>query len=185
MKNDTLILGSRLVLGGYVAVHGAQKLFGAFDGPGLEQAGQGFEHLGLTPGKPMAALAGGSELVGGALIAAGAAHPLGPIAVGGAMTVASLVHAPQGPMGQKGGYEQAATNLAFAGLLAAVGTGRYSLGRHLPKRLATLAFVGAAGLTAASVAKVVRKRRATADIADAEVQAAEPAVAPEAVTAGA
>jgi putative oxidoreductase len=184
--NDTLILGSRLVLGGYLAVHGAQKLFGAFEGPGLEQAGQGFEHLGLTPGKPMAALAGGSELVGGALLAAGAAHPLGPIAIGGSMTVAALVHAPQGPMGQKGGYEQAATNLALAGLLAAVGTGKYAVGLHLPKSLARISLVGAAGLTALSVAKILRKRREPAPVETpvAEIDVVE-IVDADAVAAGA
>ena len=34
---DVILLGSRLVLGAYLAVHGAQKLFGAFGGPGLGQ----------------------------------------------------------------------------------------------------------------------------------------------------
>ena len=31
---DTALLGLRGVVGGYVAAHGAQKLFGSFDGPG-------------------------------------------------------------------------------------------------------------------------------------------------------
>lgn len=35
MRNVAL-LGTRLVLGGYLAVHGAQKLFGAFGGHGLD-----------------------------------------------------------------------------------------------------------------------------------------------------
>jgi putative oxidoreductase len=30
------LLTTRSVLGGYLAVHGAQKLFGSFGGPGLE-----------------------------------------------------------------------------------------------------------------------------------------------------
>ena len=38
MRNVAL-LGTRLVVGSYLAVHGAQKLFGAFGGPGLEKAG--------------------------------------------------------------------------------------------------------------------------------------------------
>ncbi len=33
---DVTLLGAGLVLGGYLAVHGAQKLFGAFGGPGLD-----------------------------------------------------------------------------------------------------------------------------------------------------
>jgi putative oxidoreductase len=159
---DVAILATRLVLGGYLAAHGAQKLFGAFGGAGLDRTGAGFERLGLTPGTPMAALAGGAELAGGALVAAGAAHPLGPIAIGGAMTVATFVHAPNGPWSQKGGYELPATNLAFAVLLAAVGTGRYAVRGRLPARLTALAVTGAAALTGVSVAKVVGKRRRAA-----------------------
>jgi hypothetical protein len=63
----------------YCTVHGAQKLFAAFGGPGLDQAGAGFDRIGLTPGKPMAALAGATELGGGLLTAA--ADPAGPLAI--------------------------------------------------------------------------------------------------------
>ena len=157
--NHVLALAARGVLGGYLGVHGAQKLFGVFDGPGLTKAGAGFEHLGLTPGKPMAALAGGSELVGGALIATGALHPLGPIAAAGTMIVATVVHAPQGPLSQKGGYELAATNLGFAVLLAALGPGRHAVGGHLPAKATAVVAVVAAGLTGMSVVKVLGKRR--------------------------
>ena len=47
-------LAGRLVLGGYLAVHGAQKLFGAFGGKGLDAAAEGFAKMGLHPAKPMA-----------------------------------------------------------------------------------------------------------------------------------
>jgi putative oxidoreductase len=89
---DAVLLGTRLVLGGYLAVHGAQKLFGAFGGPGLDAAGAGFESIGLTPGKQMAALAGVTELAGGVLTGSGAADPLGPLAIIGAMSVAAATH---------------------------------------------------------------------------------------------
>ena len=46
MRNYAL-LATRLVLGSYLAVHGAQKLFGSFGGPGLEKAGAGFDRIGL------------------------------------------------------------------------------------------------------------------------------------------
>ena len=55
---DSRLLGLRLTLGGYLATHGAQKLFGSFDGPGLDKTGAGFEQLGLKPGKAFAALGG-------------------------------------------------------------------------------------------------------------------------------
>ena len=44
------LLTSRAVLGSYLAAHGAQKLFGSFDGPGIDAAAAGFHHIGLRPG---------------------------------------------------------------------------------------------------------------------------------------
>src|ERR1700683_1546054 len=126
---DSALLGLRLTLGGCLAAHGAQKLFGSFGGPGLDKAGAGFEHIGLKPGKAFAALAGGSELAGGILTAARAAHPVGPGALAGAMAVASLAHADNGPLLQKGGFELPATNLAAALALLGAGPGGYSLDR--------------------------------------------------------
>ena len=54
------LLVARIVFGGYLFVHGAQKLFGWFEGPGLEKTGAGFEARGMRPGKVMAAVAGAS-----------------------------------------------------------------------------------------------------------------------------
>jgi putative oxidoreductase len=166
---DTGLLGLRLTLGGYLAAHGAQKLFGAFEGPGLEQTATHFHHMGMKPGRAMAALAGGSELAGGLLTAAGLANPVGPVAIAGAMTVATTVHGDKGPMGGKGGYELALSNLAAGLALAATGPGRYSLdalfGRRLPKPLVKLTVAGAAALTAYNVAAVIRTRRQKASTA--------------------
>src|ERR1700684_2538191 len=104
MRNVTL-LSARLVLGGYLSVHGAQKLFGVLGGHGLDTTGQAFERIGLTPGKPMAALAGATELAGGLLTAAGVADPAGPLAIIGAMTVASATHRANGPLAANRGFE--------------------------------------------------------------------------------
>ena len=46
----------------------------------------------------VAALAGATELGGGLLTAAGAADPAGPLAIMGAMTVASVTHRASGPL---------------------------------------------------------------------------------------
>lgn len=67
MRNAGL-LGLRLTLGGHLATHGAQKLFGAFDGPGLKPVAGHFDSA-CSPGAAMAALAAGSELFGGILSA--------------------------------------------------------------------------------------------------------------------
>jgi hypothetical protein len=100
--------------GGYLAVHGAQKLFGAFGGPGLEKAAAGFERIGLAPGRQMAALARAAELGGGLLTVAGAADPAGPLAIIGTMAVASATHRTNGPLARDGGFELPLTNLAAA-----------------------------------------------------------------------
>jgi putative oxidoreductase len=156
---DVTLLGTRLVLGGYLTVHGAQKLFGAFGGSGLDKTGAGFERIGLTPGKPMAALAGATELSGGLLTALGAADPAGPLAIMGAMTVASATHRAKGPLAARGGFELPLTNLAAAATLAATGPGRLSLGPRLPRRLTAAAALGGGVLAAVSLAKLLTANR--------------------------
>jgi len=42
----------RVVLGGLMTGHGAQKLFGSFGGPGMEGTTGFMEMLGLQPGRP-------------------------------------------------------------------------------------------------------------------------------------
>jgi len=180
--HDAGILALRLTLGGYLAVHGAQKLFGHFDGPGLDQAGAGFEQMGLRPGKPFAALAGTSELAGGLLTATGLGYPVGPVTIAAAMAVAVSVHKENGAMGLKGGYELPLTDLVAALALAATGPGRYSLDRVLPGRLprdlVRLTVMGAAALSAFSVSKVLENTRAAPPPAASSGEEPEPAQDP-------
>jgi putative oxidoreductase len=152
---DVALLGARLVLGGYLAVHGAQKLFGAFGGGGLEKTGAGFERLGLTPGKPMAALAGATEFGGGLLTATGVADPAGPLAIMGVMSVAATTHRANGPLNANRGFELPLTNMAAAAALAAAGPGRLRLGPGLPRRLAVLGAVAGGVMSAVSLAKML------------------------------
>ena len=72
----------------------------------------------------MAALAGATELGGGLLTAAGVADPAGPLAIMGAMTVASATHRASGPLAANRGFELPLTNLAIAAALAASGPGQ-------------------------------------------------------------
>jgi putative oxidoreductase len=184
---DLMLLGTRLVLGSYLAVHGAQKLFGSFGGPGLERAGAGFDRIGLTPGKPMAALAGATELGGGLLTVAGVADPAGPLAIIGAMTVASATHRASGPLAANRGFELPLTNLAAAAALAAAGPGRFRIGPSLSRRLTTAAVAGGAVLAAASLAKMLTAARDSAGAAQpappaASAPDAAPGTAPDAST---
>jgi putative oxidoreductase len=169
---DSGILAIRLTLGSYLAVHGAQKLFGTFDGPGLDNAAVMFEQLGLEPGKPFATLAATSEFVGGILTATGVAWPAGPAAIAGAMAVATSVHWENGPMALKGGYELPLTDALVALGLAIAGPGRYRLGPHLPRGLTRLTVFGAAGMSAYCISKVMAKKKSPAPSAAAPAAAA-------------
>jgi putative oxidoreductase len=154
MRNIGLLV-SRTVLGSYLAVHGAQKLFGSFDGPGPDATAQGFEAMGMRPGKVMATLAGASEFGGGILTATGIADPLGPLAISGTMVVASTVHRKQGPMMQKGGFELPLTNLALAVSLLVSGPGDLRIGPRLPKSLRRVAAVGGVILAAGALSQLL------------------------------
>ena len=153
---DVLKLLARLVLGAYMVIHGSQKLFGAFGGPGLDTAGAGFEAMGLKPGKHMAMIASATELGGGVLNATGLADPLGPMMIMGAMTVAAVSHRAKGPLAAKGGFELPLTNLAFAALAAADGPGRFAINQPLPKKLTAVAAAGGAALAGVSVAMLLK-----------------------------
>ncbi|MFN8591782.1 MAG: DoxX family protein [Thermomicrobiales bacterium] len=144
---DVGILALRLAVGGLLAGHGAQKLFGSFGGPGLEGTSGWLESMGYRPGKEWALLAGLSEFGGGALTALGLLHPLGPIATLGAMAVATLdVHGGKPVWATQGGAELPITNMAAALALAMAGPGTLSLdgalGIEVPKPVAALGLLG-------------------------------------------
>ncbi len=162
MFRDAAILGSRLVVGGYLAAHGAQKLVGAFDGPGLDGAGGFFESLGLRPGKPHATAASLAEVGGGLLTAAGLAHPAGPTAIASTMAVAgSTAHRGQGPFAKDGGPELPIAYIAASAALAAAGPGRFSLDRLLGTRLPGKAIAVTAAFGAAGAAAIAGRAIAT------------------------
>ena len=61
----------RLCVGAVFLAHGAQKLFGAWNGPGLAGTTAFFTSLGLPYAYPLAILVAITELVGGALLILG------------------------------------------------------------------------------------------------------------------
>lgn len=137
---DLGLLILRLGLGGFLMGHGGQKLFGWFGGHGLNATGRWLESVGLRPGKPWAALAGGAELGGGLLTALGLAYPLGPLAVLGAMAMASVkAHSGRPIWGSEGGPEQPMTNAVIALALLVSGPGKLSLDAALGTRMSPIA----------------------------------------------
>lgn len=147
MSNLALLV-LRVVTGSLLAGHGAQKLFGSFEGPGIEGTGQMMESMGLEPGKQWAALAGASEFGGGALTALGLLNPLGPLGVIGAMLMAwEKAHKGNPIWAMEGGAELPLTNIAVVTAIMLSGPGRYSLDRalgiELPRWLGPLGFLAA------------------------------------------
>ena len=163
---DLALLSSRLVLGGYLAAHGAQKLFGSFGGYGIEATSAGFDRLGLRPGGFFARVAGVSELGGGALVALGAGDPVGPVALAGAMVVASSTHLDNGPFSAQSGFELPLTNFATALALWMAGPGSMSFDRlvgfRLPPPGRRAIVTGAVLSSTVSLAMVLRARRTAA-----------------------
>jgi len=126
MKVGRLLL--RLVVGGLFVGHGTQKLFGWFGGQGLDATAQGFEQLGLRPGRRNAIAAGGAEAGGGALLVLGLATPLAASVLTATMLTAIYrVHAKNGPWLSNGGYEYNLVMIAAALALAEAGPGALSL----------------------------------------------------------
>ncbi|MET8446365.1 DoxX family membrane protein [Streptomyces sp. NPDC005209] len=158
-RRDLGLLLLRLGIGGVLAAHGSQKLFGWFGGGGVEGTGQFMESVGYTPGKACAMASGLAEAGGGTLLALGLATPAAGAAAAGGMAGASAVHVPNGFFAQEGGFEYPATlGLAAAGL-AVAGPGRLSLDHALGHVFDRGWMVPTAlGVTAAVTAVVVGAR---------------------------
>jgi putative oxidoreductase len=139
----------RMVAGGLLAGHGAQKLFGWFGGYGLQGTGGWLESLGLRPGSRWAVLAGAGEFGGGVLTALGLLHPVGPLMMLGPMSIAvGKVHWGKPIWATEGGAELPVTNMAVGLALAFTIPGRYSLdyllGIRAPRALVALVGAGVA-----------------------------------------
>jgi len=161
---DLGLLVLRLGVGGAVFAHGAQKLFGWFGGGGPEATAGQLEEQGFEPGDRHALMAGVTETVGGAMLAAGLGTGPAAAAVSGSMAVASASHVDNGFFNSRGGFELPAAYAVSATALGLAGPGRISLDhatRHVfdkrwMRRLAYLVSFGVA-------AYVISERQATLD----------------------
>ncbi|WP_411103196.1 DoxX family protein [Streptomyces sp. cmx-4-9] len=121
----------RIVLGAIMVVHGTQKLFRWFDGPGLKGTGMFFSKAGYPAGETMAAIAGLTETLGGLGLIVGLLTPLAAAAVFGIMINAIAVKWTGAVLGMQG-VEFEALIAAAAATLALTGPGRFALDRFLP-----------------------------------------------------
>ena len=132
--NGTAALALRIPVGIIFVAHGAQKLFGAFGGYGLEGTGQFFDSVGLHPGYVMAMLAGAAEFFGGLALILGVLVRPAATALAFSMAVAIVVvHLGKGFFVEKGGLEYALALFAAALSLLFSGGGRYSVDRAITR----------------------------------------------------
>jgi putative oxidoreductase len=149
MRNLGLLL-LRLTMGSLVAGHGAQKLFGWFEGPGWRGTATAMESMHMMPGELWGTLAGAAEFAGGSLTALGLLDPIGPVAAIGAMSMATAkAHWGKPIWAAKGGAELPVTNIAAAAAILLAGRGTLSLdallGIKLPRWIAVPGLAIAAG----------------------------------------
>lgn len=125
----------RLPLGIIFLVHGAQKLFGWFDGEGLDATALWMaSHLG-GDGMLFALLAGGAEFFGGIALLLGLLVRPAAFALMIVMMVAiRAVHWEHGLLLQNGGFEFALSLLAGAAALLFGGAGIWSLDRLIAQK---------------------------------------------------
>jgi putative oxidoreductase len=128
---DWGLLVLRLVLGITFILHGAQKLFGAFGGPGIAGFAEALAQMGL-PGPPVlwAYLAALAEFGGGLAVLLGVLTEFGAAAIAATMIVAIWkVHGPNGFFlsSNPPGYEYNLMILAVCAALILAGPGWIAL----------------------------------------------------------
>ncbi len=118
----------RVVGGLTIAAHGAQKLFGWFEGPGFAKFSAGFHGTGLRPGWFWTWLVIVGELGGGLSVALGLLTPLGAAGMFGAMFMAIFrAHWKNGFFNGKRGIEFPLQLLTIAVAVGIMGPRDYSL----------------------------------------------------------
>ncbi|WP_234995806.1 DoxX family protein [Streptoalloteichus hindustanus] len=125
---DLGLLVLRLVLGGTFVAHGAQKLFGAFDGPGIDGFAGYLAGLGFQQTTLMAWITGLTEFVGGILVVLGLLTPLAAAGLLGVMISSVAVKWPNGFFTGTGqGFELDLVLAAAAACLLLAGPGRAAM----------------------------------------------------------
>ena len=103
---DVALLVLRVGVGLIFAVHGAQKLFGLWNGPGFSGWTAAMTHMGYRPAVAFAAVSAGAEFVGGLLLAIGLFTPLAAfVLVAQSVVIIGAAHWRSGFFNKDNGYE--------------------------------------------------------------------------------
>jgi putative oxidoreductase len=123
---DLALLIVRIVLGVIFILHGGQKLFGWYGGPGMKGFTGWMSSSGIPPF--LALLAAFSEFGGGLLILFGLLTPLAAaLIISGMMVAIAEVHAKSGFFNTEGGYEFNLSLITLALVLLLTGAGAISV----------------------------------------------------------
>jgi putative oxidoreductase len=126
----------RLAIATVMGFHGTQKLFGWFDGGGLDRAQAFFASQGFRPPRLMAAIAGTTETTGALLAGTGLLTPLAAAMLTGVLANIAALHLRNGLDSRKHGTELELMILAAVTATALAGPGTWSLDHtlHTPAR---------------------------------------------------
>jgi putative oxidoreductase len=125
---DAALLVLRLGVGVVFAVHGAQKLFGWWGGPGVVGWRGAMEHMGYRPAPLFATLSTGAEFVGGILLIVGFLTPLAAaVLIAQGVVIVGAAHWRSGFFNSAGGFEFPLTLLTGVVALLLAGPGAFSL----------------------------------------------------------
>ena len=103
---DTALLLLRVGIGLVFAAHGAQKLFGWWNGPGMAGWQGAMEQMGYRPAPLFAAVSALVEFGGGLLLAIGFLTPLAAaVLIAQAVVIVGAVHWRNGFFSTAGGFE--------------------------------------------------------------------------------
>ena len=164
---DVALLLLRMGVGVIFAVHGAQKVFGWWDGPGLAGWEAVMVRLGFRPARGWAALSAFAELGGGLMLVFGLLTPLAAtLAIGQSVVIVGASHWKHGFFNRNNGYEFPLSLAAgFAAVLLA-GPGALSLDAVIGFELAPEIRVGlfvvaiAGGLASLALPLLTARRQA-------------------------
>ena len=125
---DAALLVLRVGIGLVFAAHGAQKLFGWWNGPGMAGWQAAMAHMGYRPAPLFATVSALVEFIGGLLLAIGFLTPFAAaVLIAQAVVIVGAAHWRNGFFSTAGGFEFPLTLGIGAAAILLAGPGAYSV----------------------------------------------------------